>query len=428
MYTNKKEQFRQFRSYPRFLLLNRVLKKLFFSRLLSKFHLVNKTAFFGIFFIKFLDHVNAYPLKIVHFFNQSEFRKKSVLTILCLSFLCFKNQLIFAETHSSIGKEKPLSLETFIHPKETKKDPKAVLLAPNDPSLPNFKDRSATPSPDSVSRQAPNTPAPPQQSIDYTLDYPISIVLSPLEKAVLSSLIADNIEVITKKMGDPFRKGEVLIKMDQRAFKARVLKARAAVEKAKVVLQVKEQLFKDKVASRVEIVDAESAFNIATAELMIAEKEFSDTVIIAPFQGHVVDVYVEEFEMVQPGQKMIAIVNSGVLVAKMLVPSMYLKELYIGQPIQLRIKENHDLIDAKITQIGVVIDPASSMVKVFAEIDNRRGRLTPGMIGTAKLEQPQNNTKNKESQTPPTHPSGPYGLTPPQNKIEPPSQPRPVTR
>lgn len=55
------------------------------NRLLSKFHLIVKTTLFGIFFVKFFDHMYAYALKIyqkictkmTHFSNQREFQKKS---------------------------------------------------------------------------------------------------------------------------------------------------------------------------------------------------------------------------------------------------------------------------------------------------------------------------------------------------------------
>ena len=58
----------------------------FLIRLLSKFHLVVKIAIFGIFSCKLFDHMRTYwsqnlqlnLLKIINFFKQSEFRKKSI--------------------------------------------------------------------------------------------------------------------------------------------------------------------------------------------------------------------------------------------------------------------------------------------------------------------------------------------------------------
>lgn len=63
-----------------------------FIRLLSKLHLHDKIALFGIFVTKFFDHVYSHALKILrqictkiaNFIVQSEFRKKSILSIVCL--------------------------------------------------------------------------------------------------------------------------------------------------------------------------------------------------------------------------------------------------------------------------------------------------------------------------------------------------------
>jgi membrane fusion protein (multidrug efflux system) len=278
-----------------------------------------------------------------------------------------------------------------------------LLQAPVSPPLSPLRDEQMTPSnphPTTIPTEPPNTPPTPKSTT--SLDYPISIVLSPLHKAVLSSQLATDVIRITKKMGDPFAKGEVLILLNNRVFKAKVQKAEAIVARARHVLSVKQQLYQDRVASSVEIADTKASLDVAIAELAVAQKDLSDTIIKAPFPGNVVDVYIEENEMVQPGQKLIAIVDSSTLVAKMLVPSIYLKDLYIGQPIQLRIRETHELIEAKITQIGVVIDPASSMLKVFAEIDNRDRKLTAGMIGTAKIEKLESSPKQPPKQPPAT--------------------------
>jgi macrolide-specific efflux system membrane fusion protein len=102
--------------------------------------------------------------------------------------------------------------------------------------------------------------------------------------------------------------------------------------------------------------------------------------IAAPIDGIVVQVLVRHGEWVQPGQPALRIVNVDRLKAEGFVPAQRAHNL-LDQPVQLTVNAGGEAAAAftgKIVVVSPEIDPITEQVRVWAEIDNRDGRLRPG--------------------------------------------------
>lgn len=211
------------------------------------------------------------------------------------------------------------------------------------------------------------------------------VVLEPLHRTSLSAQVETPVVKITKRMGESFNGGDLLIQLDDAVYKAELTRAHATLLKAKTELDSKQRLFNDHVASLFEIKEAEANAAIAEAEVAKAQRNLDATRIVAPYKGKVVSLGIEEFELAQVGKILIELVEDQKLLANLLIPSSFLPKIAIGQAITITIKETGEPIVARITRIGSVIDPASSTIKIEAEIDNRDEKLKAGMSGTAIL-------------------------------------------
>ncbi|MCB1112470.1 MAG: efflux RND transporter periplasmic adaptor subunit [Chlamydiales bacterium] len=234
------------------------------------------------------------------------------------------------------------------------------------------------------------------------------VVIDPKQRTSLSAELRSPVIKINKRMGDDFHTNDVLIQLDDTVHQANLKKAQAIVEKAKTDLEAKQQLFKDNVASSSELKEAEANVAIAEAELIKSQRDLDATVIKAPYDGKVVQVFVEEYELPDQGEQMIEIVNDKTLLAKLLIPSSMLKNIKIGEPFKIDLNETDKEITAKVSRIGSIIDPSSATVRIEAEIDNKNGDLKAGMSGIAhfkpdekkpipaKTEEPLQNTTEKQ--------------------------------
>ena len=211
------------------------------------------------------------------------------------------------------------------------------------------------------------------------------VVLDPRHKTKLYAEIKYPVTQITKNIGDSFKKGDLLIQMEDTVALGEYQKELAGFKKANAELEATKELFKEQLASFFELKDAEAKFGTAEANLILAEKNWRASKIKAPYDGIVVALSVEEHELPQQGKELIKIIDDQVLIAKLLVPSSLLPKIYIGQPIAIHLAETDKTVIAKITRIGGMIDPSSSTIRVEAEIDNKDRKLKAGSSGIASF-------------------------------------------
>lgn len=215
----------------------------------------------------------------------------------------------------------------------------------------------------------------------------IRAVIESKERTLITSEVNSTVKVINRRMGESFLEGDALILLNDVVFLAGLMKARAEVSKAEADFEAAKQLWADKVISHSDYRTAEAAVATAQADLALALKAFNACFIKAPYKGKVVSLFVKLYEHVEPTQQLIEILDDSVLIAKLLIPEIYLDQIKIGDSLKLKIMETGSIVDAKIVRVGAVLDPISSLFKVEAEIDNSNDELRAGMEGLLSLGQ-----------------------------------------
>lgn len=141
--------------------------------------------------------------------------------------------------------------------------------------------------------------------------------------------------------------------------------------------------------NRLEAEQAQHETTIATLEMNAKKNELEAAraqverrKIVAPFDGIVVQVYAREGEWVEPGQKALRIVNVDRLKAEGFVAAVDATPNLVGVPVQLTLSSTETSAASFAGTIEFVspeVDPITGQVRVWAEIDNRDGRLRPGL-------------------------------------------------
>jgi macrolide-specific efflux system membrane fusion protein len=140
--------------------------------------------------------------------------------------------------------------------------------------------------------------------------------------------------------------------------------------------------------SRLEAEQAEHQQQIARLEMNSKENEWSAAKvqvarrrIVAPFDGVVVQIYVRLGEWVEPGQKAMRIVNVDRLKAEGFLPAQDVRDNLRDAPARLTVDlpgQAGATFNGKVVFVSPEIDPITGQVRVWAEIDNRDGKLRPG--------------------------------------------------
>jgi len=99
-------------------------------------------------------------------------------------------------------------------------------------------------------------------------------------------------------IGDIVKKGDVIARLDPADFNSKVKSSKAELKTAKKNFERGKEMIKEGFISQRDYDRLEAAVDVAEANLSIAQKALSDSVIKAPFAGRISNTYVENFQAV----------------------------------------------------------------------------------------------------------------------------------
>ena len=115
-------------------------------------------------------------------------------------------------------------------------------------------------------------------------------------------------------------------------------------------------------------------------ELSAARAQVARRRIVAPFDGVVVQIYVRRGEWIEPGEAAVRIINVDRLKADGFIPATRANSELAGKSVMLDLNgvSGEREFGGTIVFVSPEVDPITGQVRVWAEIDNRNGRLRPG--------------------------------------------------
>jgi macrolide-specific efflux system membrane fusion protein len=131
------------------------------------------------------------------------------------------------------------------------------------------------------------------------------------------------------------------------------------------------------------------------AKAAVARRQIS-----APIEGVVVQLLVRPGEWVEPGQQALRIVNVDRLKAEGFISAQRATADLAGQPVRLTVELGGDAaaaFDGKIVFVSPEVDPITGQVRVWAEIDNRDGKLRPGLPARMEVESQESRVERQKA-------------------------------
>jgi membrane fusion protein, multidrug efflux system len=130
---------------------------------------------------------------------------------------------------------------------------------------------------------------------------------------------------------------------------------------------------------------AEARLAKAVAESAGLRSPLDQCVVVAPFDGRIVELSLQKYEAAQPGKPFLAIASTDSPEIDLIVPSAWSKWIKPGIEFQFRIDELAVAVDAEVTRVGAAVDPISQTVKLAAVFKRHEPNILPGMSGTAQF-------------------------------------------
>ena len=202
-----------------------------------------------------------------------------------------------------------------------------------------------------------------------------------LHTATLSSEMAGRIDSIATRVGDHFRKGDVLVTFDCAVPRSQLGREQAVVTQVERTYEINRRAVAQKSTGQLELDIAAADVLKAKADLAVAAAVASRCAIAAPFAGVTVEQKAHEFEYATPGQPVLDVLDDRALEVELTAPSRWLGSLKPGAPFQVKIDDTGKTYSGEITRLGDRVDPVSQSVRVIGAIAGDPPGLMAGMSG-----------------------------------------------
>jgi len=212
---------------------------------------------------------------------------------------------------------------------------------------------------------------------------PVRGVVKSVHEAVLSVDLNARVMETPVRIGETFRKDDVLLRFDCERQNAEANAAKAAYSAAQSVHKSNVELKEYGAAGEFEVGVSKAEMQAALANSQAVSARTKDCEINAPFDGRVAELAINAHETPAPNQPLLKIVSSSEFELQLIVPSNWLAWLSVGTEFNFSVDETGQQHAASVWQIGAEVDAVSRTGPVVARFQQLPQAVLPGMSGTA---------------------------------------------
>lgn len=221
----------------------------------------------------------------------------------------------------------------------------------------------------------------------------IDAVLEPQRQATVTAQVGGSVLALRVKAGDAVRKGQALVRLDDREMRANtarsdaaVVQAQAALRDAQQVLERNRELRKSGFLSAAALDGAENQVRSAQAAVGQAQaartqasvaQGFAD--VVAPFDAVVLETHVQAGDLALPGRALLTLYQPGLLRAVAYVPASRVAQVGAASAVKVLLPDGRALIPTAL-DMQPTADPVSQTVEWRLPLPASASGLRPGQM------------------------------------------------
>jgi membrane fusion protein, multidrug efflux system len=222
------------------------------------------------------------------------------------------------------------------------------------------------------------------------LDWPTSVTavgsLRSDESVIVRSEQSGRIVALNFKEGQPVKKGQLLVQLDDSVTRAELGQANANLKLAKAKFDRAAELKERNFISGQAKDEAENALKVAEASVKLIEARLGRFNIEAPFSGTIGLRTASLGDYIKDGQDIVNLEKTDPIKVDFKVPELFQSKVRVGQSLAVTL----DAIPGKefkgiVFAVNPQLDAAGRAVVMRAQMANSNGALKPGMFARVRL-------------------------------------------
>jgi len=213
----------------------------------------------------------------------------------------------------------------------------------------------------------------------------VSAEFEAINDVVVSSISGGEVEWIGSEVGDKVRENQELAKVDSRMLKSQLDAARAAYGVALSNIARQRALFDQGLTSTQNFENATFQYQNAKSQFQIAEVNFDNSIIKAPFNATVAAKYINRGQLLAPGSPVFEIVDLNQLKLEVGISQSDIAYVKRGQRVSIVVPALSKTVSGVIKTVGVKALGQNKTFPVEINVTNVSAGLRPGMVGEVNI-------------------------------------------
>ena len=209
---------------------------------------------------------------------------------------------------------------------------------------------------------------------------PVRTVLFPFRETVVSSQLESRVMPYKYRVGQRFKKGDVLVNLEAERFELEHKRALDQYEFSKAAFENRKKLHERNFTSDFEVKKAEFEYKTAENALAEAQLRLKYCSVTAPFDGKIQEITTGEYEITRPGQPLCRIIDDNHLLAVMNIPIADRKLAVPGCEVKIKI-DSGKIVSGTVYEVSPQADHRTGTLRIRVIIDNNKWNLTAGSTG-----------------------------------------------
>ncbi|HET9580734.1 MAG TPA: efflux RND transporter periplasmic adaptor subunit [Usitatibacter sp.] len=225
--------------------------------------------------------------------------------------------------------------------------------------------------------------------------------IQPERRADLRAEVQAIVLRVLRENGDPVRRGDLLVHLDDNAIRDSLASAEAADRAAKLAFEQAERQFErmktlrgSGMASAQALDDAEGRRNAAQSDLeaakarvVLARQQLQRTEVRAPFDGVVTERKVSPGDTAQVGKELLKVIDPRSMRFEALVSADNVGDVKVGQKVHFRVNGYGDQeFEGRVRRLNPAANPTTRQVEVLVDFVGDNQPKLAGLYAEGRLE------------------------------------------
>jgi membrane fusion protein (multidrug efflux system) len=187
--------------------------------------------------------------------------------------------------------------------------------------------------------------------------------------------------------GQKVEKDQVLARIDDGGLLAQLAQAKSQLLLAETVFNRQERLWSQNIGSEIQFLQAKTQFESAEKAVDALSLQVEKSVVRAPFDGTVDQIFKEPGTIVAPGMgsELFRVVNIDEVYVEVDVPETHITSIGEGSKVQVNLPAIGEEIDARIARVSKVINPSNRSFTVEIPLNNKSGFIRPNLMASVAI-------------------------------------------